>query len=198
MSIVRVLLSTLLVAASAVQADELARAQELVQSQCAICHGASGDSSTPVFPRLAAQHADYVARQLADFQAGRRKSAVMQPLVKDLTQADMQAIGRWAEAQPVQVHTVADPALAAQGREVYERGIRAGGVPACKKCHGLQGEGTASLPRVGGQHAQYLENQLRAFSQRERINDNQVMQTIAARISDADLRAVASYISGLR
>jgi cytochrome c553 len=198
MSIVRFLLCSLLVSASAVRADEAARTEEIIQSQCAICHGASGESSTPVFPRLAAQHADYVARQLADFQAGRRKSPVMQPMVKELTQADMQAIGRWFESQPVRVHTMADPALAALGRDVYERGIRTSGVPACKKCHGLQGEGTEALPRVGGQHAQYLETQLRAFGKRERVNDNAVMQTIAARISDAELRAVASYISGLR
>jgi cytochrome c553 len=199
MSLVRIPLSTLLVVvASAVHADEAARAEEIVQSQCAICHGADGESSTPVFPRLAAQHADYVARQLADFQSGRRKSPVMEPMAKDLAQADMQAIGRWFESRPARTHDVADPALAAQGREVYERGIRAAGVPACKKCHGLQGEGTDSLPRVGGQHAQYLEKQLRAFGKRERTNDNEVMQTIAARISDAELRAVSSYISGLR
>jgi len=198
MSLVRILLCTLLVAAPAVHANEAARAEEIIQGQCAICHGADGESSTPVFPRLAAQHADYVARQLADFQSGRRKSPVMEPMTKELTQADMLAIGRWFESRPVRVHDVADPALVTLGREVYDRGIRTKGVPACKKCHGLQGEGTDWLPRIGGQHAQYLEKQLRAFSKRERTNDNEVMQTIASRISDAELRAVSSYISGLR
>lgn len=198
MSLVHILISVLLVAVSAARANEAARAEEIIQGQCAICHGAEGESSTPVFPRLAAQHADYVARQLADFQAGRRKSPVMEPMAKELTQTEMQAIGRWFESRQARAHNVADPALVTQGREVYERGIRARGVPACKKCHGLEGEGTDTLPRVGGQHAQYLETQLRAFSQRARTNDNMVMQTIAARISDDELRAVSSYISGLR
>jgi cytochrome c553 len=191
-------MSALIVAVTAARADEAARAEEIVRDQCAICHGAEGESSTPVFPRLAAQHADYVARQLADFQAGRRKSPVMEPMAKDLTKTEMQAIGRWFESRPSRAHNVADPALLAQGREVYERGLRSKGVPACKKCHGQEGEGTEALPRVGGQHAQYLETQLRSFAQRTRTNDNMVMQTIAARISEEELRAVASYISGLR
>lgn len=198
MTPIRLLVSALLVAVTAARADEAKRAEEIIQGQCAICHGVAGESSTPVFPRLAAQHADYVARQLADFQAGRRKSAVMEPMAKELSRDEMQAIGRWFESRPARAHDVSDPALATQGREVYERGIRAKGVPACKKCHGAEGEGTEALPRVGGQHAQYLESQLRAFSQRTRTNDNMVMQTIAARISDDELRAVASYISGLR
>ncbi len=192
------LISIPLFAVSAAHADAAGRAEEIIQGQCAICHGADGESSSPVFPRLAAQHADYVARQLADFQAGRRKSPVMEPMVKELTQADMQAIGRWFESRQARAHNVADPTLYAQGREVYQRGIRAKGVPACKKCHGPEGEGTDTLPRVGGQHAQYLETQLRAFSKRTRTNDNMVMQTIAAQIGDDELRAVASYISGLR
>jgi cytochrome c553 len=195
---VQLLLSVLLVAASAARADDAARAQEIIQSQCAICHGPEGESSTPVFPRLTAQHADYVARQLADFQAGRRKSPVMEPMAKELTPAEMLAIGRWFESRQARVHEAADPALVVKGRDVYQRGILAKGVPACKKCHGLEGEGTEKLPRVGGQHQQYLETQLRAFSQRTRTNDNMVMQTIAAQITDDELRAVSSYISGLR
>jgi cytochrome c553 len=194
----QVFVAGLWLAASAAQANEMARAEEIVQGQCAICHGAEGESSTPLFPRLAGQHADYVARQLADFQSGRRKSPVMAPMARELSAADMQAIGRWFESKPTHAHAVADPALAAQGRSVYERGIPAAGVPACRKCHGVQGEGTDTLPRVGGQHAAYLENQLRAFLKRERTNDNEVMQTIASRIGDAELRAVSSYMSGLK
>lgn len=198
MSFPRLFLLALLAVAPAAQANEAARAEEIVQSQCAICHGPEGESSTPMFPRLAGQHADYVARQLADFQGGRRKSPVMEPMVKELTAADMRAIGRWFEAKPVHAHAVADPALAETGRAIYDRGIPGKGVPACKKCHGPLGEGTDTLPRVGGQHAAYLEKQLRAFITRQRTNDNEVMQTIAGRITDAELRAVSSYISGLK
>jgi cytochrome c553 len=198
MSSARFVLAGCIALAGAAHADEAARAQEIVQGQCFICHGAEGESSTPIFPRLAGQHANYVERQLADFKSGRRQSAVMTPMVKDLSEADMKALGRWFESRPVQGHEVSDPSLVAQGRGIYERGLPAQGVPACRKCHGAQGEGTEELPRLAGQHATYLENQLRAFSKRERTNDNAVMQTIAARIGDADLRAVSSYMSGLK
>jgi cytochrome c553 len=191
-------LAGLLLAAPLAQAADEARAREIYQAQCAICHGADGESSTDVFPRLAAQHAEYVARQLEDFRTGQRKSAVMGSMVKDLASADMQAIGRWLEGRPVRAHEVLDPALAERGRTVYRNGIPSKGVPACWKCHGEAGEGTNTLPRVGGQHAQYLENQLRAFGKRERTNDSMVMQTIAARIGEDELRAVASFISGLK
>ena len=197
----RMVLAALLVFPAAVplaQAADDARASEIFQAQCAICHGPDGESSTDVFPRLAAQHAGYVARQLEDFQTGRRKSAVMSSLVRQLSPAEMQAIGRWLESRPVRAHEVLDPALAARGRGVYRDGIPAKGVPACWKCHGEAGEGTDTLPRVGGQHAQYLENQLRAFGKRERTNDSMVMQTIAVRIGEDELRAVSSYISGLK
>jgi cytochrome c553 len=198
MSFARCALALCAALAAPAHADDAARAQEIVQGQCFVCHGAEGESSTPMFPRLAGQHANYVARQLADFKSGRRKSAVMTPMVKELSEGDMKALGRWFEARPVHGHEVTDPALALQGRSIYERGLPAQGVPACKKCHGAQGEGTEDLPRLAGQHATYLENQLRAFSKRERTNDNAVMQTIAARIGDAELRAVSSYMSGLK
>lgn len=173
-----------------------ARAEAIVQGQCVICHGAQGESSTPVFPRLAGQHAQYLTRQLGDFKSGRRASAVMAPMTRDLSDEDMAVLGRWFESRPVQAHAVEEPALVERGRFIYDKGLP--GVPSCKRCHGPQGEGTETLPRLAGQHATYLVNQLRAFRQRERTNDNAVMQNIASRINDADLRAVSSYLSGLK
>lgn len=184
--------------ARAADAAQMARAEEIVQGKCFICHGASGESSTPVFPRLAGQHAAYVSRQLADFQSGRRRSAAMQPMVADLSPADIQALGVFFEAQPVQAHPVADNELSAQGRTVYDKGNKASGVQACNACHGEQGQGTEQLPRLAGQHALYLETQLRSFSQRLRTNDNAVMHRIASRLTEAEVRALAAYLSGLR
>jgi cytochrome c553 len=185
-------------ASMAADAALLARGEEIVQGKCFICHGANGESSTPVFPRLAGQHATYVARQLADFQSGRRRSAAMQPMVADLNGEDLKALGAFFEAQPVQAHPVANQELAAQGRMVFEKGNKAAGVQACTACHGDLGQGTEELPRLAGQHALYLETQLRAFGQRMRTNDSAVMQRIASRLSEAEVRALAAYISGLR
>ena len=195
-----VLCTTLAVlpAAAPVFAADLKRAEEIVQGKCFICHGTEGESSSPVFPRLAGQHAAYVARQLADYKTGRRKSSAMQPMVEDLAAADFEALGRYFETRPVHFHNVDDPELAQLGRFIYQRGNSNSGVPACASCHGAGGQGTATLPRLAGQHAQYTERQLKAFNQRERTNDNAVMHSVAVKLTELELKAVASYISGLK
>lgn len=185
-------------AAAPVGAADLKRAEEIVQGKCFICHGAEGESSSPVFPRLAGQHAEYTARQLADYKSGRRKSSAMQPMVEDLSPADFAALGRYFETRTVHFHPVDDSELAQMGRFIYVRGNPYSGVPACSSCHGAGGQGTATLPRLAGQHAQYTERQLKAFNQRERTNDNAVMHTVAVKLTELELKAVASYISSLK
>jgi cytochrome c553 len=179
-------------------AADLTRAVEIVEGKCFICHGADGESSSPVFPRLAGQHASYVARQLADYKSGKRKNDTMQAMVSDLSADDMRLLGMYFESKPSRTHAVADPELAQVGRFVYNRGNPFSGVAACADCHGAAGHGTDKLPRLGGQHAAYVENQLKAFSKRERTNDNAVMHTIASKLTELELKAVASYISGLQ
>ena len=187
----------LLLATTAARADDLKRAEEIVQGRCFVCHGADGESSSPVFPRLAGQHARYVERQLADYKSGRRKSSAMQPMVEDLAPADFKALGLYFESRKPQAHAVADPELAQVGRFIFARGNPFSGVAACSTCHGATGGGTETLPRLAGQHAQYTENQLKAFNKRERTNDNAVMHGIASKLSELELKAVAAYISGL-
>jgi cytochrome c553 len=188
----------LALSAATTAAADLKRAEEIVSGKCFICHGAEGESSSPVFPRLAGQHAEYVTRQLIDYKTGRRKSSAMQPMVEDLSPADFVALGQFFETRPVQHHAVDDPELAQMGRFIYLRGNPYSGVPACATCHGGTGQGTATLPRLAGQHAQYTERQLKAFNQRERTNDNAVMHTVAVKLTELELKAVASYISGLK
>jgi cytochrome c553 len=178
------------------QAADNARAEEIVQGKCFICHGADGESASPAFPRLAGQHSAYLARQLADYKSGKRKSSTMQPMVEDLSADDFKLLGTYFEKRPTQAHAVADPELAQMGRFIFQRGNPYSGVAACAACHGPQGHGTETLPRLAGQHAQYIENQLKAFNKRERTNDNAVMHTIAAKLTELELKAVASYISG--
>ena len=188
----------LLLALPAARAADAARAEEIVQGKCFICHGAAGESSSPVFPRLAGQNAAYVARQLADYKSGRRKSSTMQPMVEDLNAADMKALGEWFATRPTQGHPVEDTDLAGVGRFVYFRGNPYAGVAACATCHGNDAHGSEALPRLAGQHAQYTENQLKLFNKRERTNDNAVMHGIASKLSELELKAVAAYLSGLK
>jgi cytochrome c553 len=192
------LVCALALASAGAHAVDPTRAEEIVQGKCFICHGADGESSSPVFPRLAGQHGSYVARQLDDYKSGRRKSSTMQPMVEDLSTDDFKALGAYFEARPTKAHTVEDADLAQVGRFVFLRGNPYSGVAACGGCHGAQGAGTETLPRLAGQHAQYTENQLKAFNKRERTNDNAVMHGIAAKLSELETKAVASYISGLK
>lgn len=179
-------------------AADLARAEEIVQGKCFICHGTEGESSSPVFPRLAGQHAAYVARQLADYKSGRRRSGTMQPMVEDLSPADFAALGAYFESRTPIAHPIDDPELSGMGRFIFLRGNPYSGVAACAGCHGAAGAGTPTLPRLAGQHAQYTENQLKAFNRRERTNDNAVMHGIASKLTELEMKAVASYISGLK
>ena len=165
--------------------------------KCFICHGAEGESSSPVFPRLAGQHAAYTARQLADYKSGKRVSSAMRPMVEDLTPADFKALGAWFESRKTHLHKVEDPEIAQMGRLIFTRGNPYSGVAACQACHGPKGHGTETLPRLAGQHAQYTENQLKAFNKRERTNDNAVMHTVASKLTELEIKAVAAYISGL-
>lgn len=179
-------------------APDLARGEEIVLGKCFICHGAAGESSSPVFPRLAGQNAGYVARQLADYRSGRRKSSTMQPMVEDLSADDFKALGAYFASRPTIGHAIADPDLAQIGRFIYLRGNPYSGVAACATCHGPDAHGTENLPRLAGQHAQYTENQLKQFNTRERTNDNAVMQGIAGKLTELELKSVAAYLSGLR
>jgi cytochrome c553 len=121
----------------------------------------------------------------------------MQPMVEDLTAADFKLLGAYFESRKPQAHEVQDPELAMVGRFIYRRGNPYSGVAACAGCHGPGAAGTDTLPRLAGQHAKYTENQLKAFGQRERTNDNAVMHAIAARLTELERKAVASYLSGL-
>ena len=189
---------TLLNTGLAQAAPDAARGEEIVQGKCFICHGAGGESSSPVFPRLAGQNAGYLARQLADYKSGKRKSSTMQPMVEDLSVDDFQALGVYFASRPTVMHTVEDADLAQVGKFIFQRGNLSAGVAPCATCHGASAHGTEALPRLAGQHALYTEHQLKQFNTRERTNDNAVMHGIASKLTALELKAVAAYLSGLQ
>lgn len=174
-----------------------ARAQRIVQERCAMCHGARGESSTELYPRLASQHAGYLAKQLADYKAGRRKNDTMAQMSADLSNDDMKALGQYFEDKRVKTTAVPDAELAAVGKYLYHRGNTWSGVPACAFCHGPKAYGNERLPRLAGQQAGYIANQLIKFNQRERSNDNAVMHTIASHLTELEIRALSEYVSSL-
>lgn len=189
----------LFLAAAPALADEaaLTRAKKIVSGSCFLCHGTRGESASELYPRLAGQNAQYIAKQLANFKSGERKSEAMQPMARPLTAEDMRALGLYFSRQPSPPHAPADPALAARGSEIYRQGGAATEVAACIGCHGERGHGSEALPRLAGQVAGYIATQLKNFGTRERTNDNAVMHTIAAKMTEREMRAVAEYLSGL-
>lgn len=183
-------------AASAMaQADE-ARAKKIVGGVCFVCHGAEGESSSEVFPRLAGQHWAYTAKQLENFKSGKRKSTAMADMVAKLTPDEMVALGRFFEKKTVEAEPPKDAGLAAVGKYIYHSGNKFSGLAACASCHGTEAKGTNALPRLAGQYAGYIETQLKQFNQRERTNDNAVMHAIASKMSPLEMVAVAEYLSG--
>jgi cytochrome c553 len=196
--------STAHAAAAAAQAPaapkgDPAKGQTLAAGVCAGCHGADGNSGVPANPTLAGQHAGYTAKQLANFKSGERKNAIMQGMVAALSPQDMLDLGAFYARQQAKPRPANDKELALIGQNLYRAGNAAVGLPACAGCHSPNGAGIpAQYPRLAGQHVDYTVAQLRAFRAGERGNDmNKVMRTIAGRLSDREMQALAEYVSGL-
>jgi cytochrome c553 len=177
-------------------APDLARAQELVESKCSVCHGMNGESSGEYFPRLASQHSEYIVKQLHDFKEGRRKGE-MTRFARNLSDEVIEGLGQYFSRKKIPPHPPSDPELGGVGRYLFHHGNRFSGVPACKDCHGPTGEGTPRLPRLAGQRALYIERQLKDFNKRERTNDNEIVHAVASKLTELELKALAEYISGM-
>jgi cytochrome c553 len=176
------------------QADE-ARAKKIAGGSCFLCHGAQGESTSEVFPRLAGQHAEYIAKQLTAFKSGQRKSTAMVEMVSKLTPDEMLALGKYYEKMSIPREEPKDPQLAAMGRYIFHNGNKFSGVPACVNCHGTNAEGAANLPRLATQFSGYIHTQLKSFNKRDRTNDNAVMHVVAEKMTELEMAAVAEYVS---
>jgi cytochrome c553 len=165
---------------------------------CAACHGADGNSAIPANPKLAQQHPEYLVKQLQEFKNGKRPSPVMQAFAAQLSEADMKNIAYWAGSQKAKPGFAKDKELVALGERIYRGGIVERQVAACSGCHSPNGAGVPSqYPRLSGQHADYVDAQLKGFRDGGRKNSPQMSQ-IAAKLNDREIRAVSDYIAGLR
>ncbi|MGD8408265.1 MAG: c-type cytochrome [Thiohalophilus sp.] len=186
--------------ASAAHAAGDAKAGESKAQACAACHGANGNSTVANFPKLAGQHAGYIVKQLADFKKGEsRSNPIMAGQVANLSEQDMEDLGAYYAKQSASMGQ-ADEKLAAFGEKLYRGGNMEKGLTACIACHGPTGTGNpaAKFPLLSGQHTDYLVKTLKDFRDGNRSNDpNGMMRDIAGKMSDDEIMAVASYISGL-
>ena len=168
---------------------------------CAACHGAEGNSANPLWPNLAGQHAKYIVNQLGAFKEGKRVNALMSSQAMLLSEDDMANLAVYYEGLEGATQTVADPDLVDKGEALYRAGNAETGVAACIACHGPKGVGNAAAqyPSLSGQHAAYTEKTLKDYRSGERksVAGNNAMNEIAAKLTDDEIKALASYVQGL-
>lgn len=178
--------------------DDSATGSKLAAKHCAACHGANGQGATTDFPSLAGQNEKYLSKQLRDFASGVRDSSVMDSKAAVLSECSIRAVSRFYQSQKPVVNPAKDPMLANAGAFVYERGNPYTGLPACVSCHGTGARGNAELPRLAGQNPLYIERQLKKFVDRSRIDESAVMNVIASRMSEMEMKAVVEYLGALK
>lgn len=168
---------------------------------CKECHNPDGNSTVAEYPRLGGQQAAYLYKQLRDFRDGRRRNVIMQALTQDLGDRELADVAAHFSVQPVMQG--AAPVANPLGRRLFEEGDPARSIPACAGCHGTRGKGQAlsagqAYPAIGGQHRFYLRGQLQDWRSGTRSNSpDGVMNHVAKALGDADIEALADYLSGL-
>jgi hypothetical protein len=201
MKVFRIALALLSLSAAGLAHSEAdpVKGQAIAGQVCVACHMADGNSVIPQNPKLAAQHAQYISSQLTAFKSGERKNAIMMGIAVGLSPEDMANLGAWFESQKPAPLGSKDKTLAEAGQKIYKGGKPGQGVPACAGCHSPSGAGIpAQYPRLAGQHPEYIVAQLKSFKAGERANGNAAqMMTIASRLSDKEMDALAEYLAGL-
>ena len=165
---------------------------------CASCHGAGGNSTIVTNPKLAGQVDTYIHKQLVDFTTPARNQPIMTTYAKALTDEEKTNIAAYLFSQQAKAGAARNKDTVELGRKIYRGGIADRGVAACASCHGAVGAGIpAQYPRLAGQHQDYTFAQLQNFKSGARSNSPQ-MGTLAKRLSDDEMKAVADYIAGLK
>jgi len=185
------------VATAAVITEE-AIAGEAKAAVCASCHGVGGNSLVPMYPKLAGQSADYIAKQLREFKAGVRKDPVMAGMSAALSEQDMAELGAYFSSKKP---TAGNGSGSALGQKLYFGGDASRGITACIACHGASGKGMAKagFPAVANQSVEYLTAQLTKFKTGERDNDrNSMMRNIVKRLKKNDIEALTQFMSSMK
>jgi cbb3-type cytochrome c oxidase subunit III len=174
-----------------------AKGAALFGAVCTSCHGADGNSGAPIYPKLAQQHPEYIAKQLGEYKSGKRANAIMSGMAASLSEDDARNIAAFVSSKTAKPGFAKDKDLATLGEKIYRGGIADRQIPACAGCHSPTGAGIPSqYPRLAGQHAEYTISQLTQFRDGVRLNSLQMGQ-VAAKLNDKEIKALADYIAGL-
>lgn len=202
--------------AAVVPTYDIEAGKKIVDANCGACHGVNGVSVAPAQPNLGGQNIKYLYKQLVDFKTGARSNGVMKAQLAGLNQQDLANVAGYYASQTPWTPGYANPETAHAAMKLYLGGDKTRGIIPCAGCHGPKGTGNdwAGFPRLGGQHASYIATQLKMFraagredeglmADQMRTNDSAkkdekgMMQTIAAKLSDKDIKILSDYISAL-
>lgn len=191
--------------AKAAPKGDAAKGQAIGSTVCAACHGVDGNSPAAANPKLAGQHPEYLFKQMTNFKAAdgqqpERANPIMNGMIAPFDEAQMRDLAAYFGSQKQAGEQAKSRETIELGQKLYRGGNAAKGLPACAACHGPTGSGMpAQFPRIGGQFAEYIEAQMKAFRDGGRANDpNKMMRGVAEKMSDAEIKAVADYVAGLR
>jgi len=200
--------------AAALPKADPAKGQQIVSTVCVACHNLDGNSTIPVNPKLAGQHAEYLVKQMKNFKGDggkppERVNAIMNAMVLAYSEEQIRDIAAYFAAQKQKGEMAKNRETIEYGQKLYRAGDQAKGLPACAGCHGPSGAGIpAQYPRIGGQFAEYIEAQLKTFREgaqasnprdNARANDpNKMMRMVAIKMTDTEIKAVSDYVAGLR
>ncbi|RUO66385.1 Cytochrome c553 [Pseudidiomarina planktonica] len=173
---------------------------------CAACHGPQGNTAVDMYPKLAGQHASYIAKQLHDYKLAAetngeegRANAIMQGQAMGLSDEDIADLSAYFAAQEPEIGTAPEDVVA-RAEQLYRGGDLERGIASCAACHGPRGDGMglAKFPDISGNHATYVKQQLEMFRSGERANDpNGMMRDIASKLTDEDIDLLSKYLGGL-
>ena len=203
-------------AAITVPEYDLNAGKQIAETVCAACHGVDGVSAVPAQPNLGGQNVKYLYKQLVNFKAGYRKNGIMQSQVANLSQQDLANVAGYYSSQKPWGVGFGNPATTQEASKLFLGGDKSRGVIGCAGCHGPDAAGNvwAAFPRLGGQHAEYIATQLKLFraagraddidsDDQKRVNDAGkegemgMMQTVASKLSDRDIRILSDYVSAI-
>ena len=203
-------------AAITVPKYDLNAGKQVAETVCAACHGVNGVSPIPAQPNLGGQNVKYLYKQLVEFKSGYRKNGIMQSQVANLSQQDLANVAGYYASQAPWGVAFGNPATTQEATKLFLGGDKSRGVIGCAGCHGPDAAGNvwAAFPRLGGQHAEYIATQLKLFraagraddidsDEQKRANDAAkegemgMMQTVASKLSDRDIRILSDYVSAI-
>lgn len=174
----------------------------LAQQVCSNCHGLTGNSVSPNFPNLAAQMEGYIVAQLSVLKSHNRRDPAgyeyMWGISRSLTDEQIKGLASYYASQAHKKQAIeGDSSRIAAGKAIFETGVPSQSVPACSTCHGNEGQGMATFPRISGQHADYLAKQLNVFQRTEERPEGSVMKVVAHGLTHSDIENVSAFLQAL-